>query len=83
MKFNKLLTNSIVIKGGMVTVEQILQSLEEIREKLENIRCSGTYENLVEHPEYIVEDFSLTDSIQGVAEALEMIPYVSELIKNG
>ncbi|MEG5159555.1 hypothetical protein QUB37_03775 [Microcoleus sp. AT3-A2] len=66
-----------------MTVEQILQSLEEIREKLENIRRSGTYESLIEHPEYIVEDFSLTDSIQGVNEALEMIPYVLELIKNG
>lgn len=66
-----------------MTVEEILESLREIREKLDNIRRSGTYENLVEHSEYIVEDFSLTDSIQGVDEALEMIPYVLELSKNG
>lgn len=67
----------------MMTVEQILQSLEEVREKLVAIRCSSTYQALVAHPEYIVEDFSLTDSVQGIDQALEMIPYVSELSKNG
>lgn len=62
-----------------MTIEEILQTLEEVRDKLDSIRCCGVYETLVEHPEYIIEDFSLTDSVQGVNEALEMIRYVSEL----
>ncbi|WP_373534729.1 hypothetical protein [Microcoleus sp.] len=63
-------------------VEDILQTLEEIRDKLNAVRDSPTYQALIEYPEYIIEDVTLADSVQGVYEALEMIPYISELSKD-
>lgn len=65
-----------------MTVEEILQALEQIHEKLVVIKQSHAYQAIIAHPEYIAEEVTLTDCRQGIEEALETIHFISGLSKN-
>jgi hypothetical protein len=59
-----------------MNAHEILILLESAHEALTLIRDSKTFADFQTHPEFVVGDVSLTDSLQGIEEVSGAIGYV-------